>query len=236
MLNANFWNKYFHVYDLLNELYPYQDLASTIINTLDVQQGERVLDVGSGTGNIAVKMKERGCVIVGIDSSPEGIEIHRGKDTGAELVLGDVSEPLPFENESFDKIYSNNTIYAISREKRLAIFSELYRVLKPGGKIVVSNILEGFSPFHIYKDHVCLSVERMGFLKTVLKMIKFASPTLRIFYYNYLIQKEHSGGQYDFFSSNEQRDLLKKVGFYDVQPNIEVYSGQGVLNSATKRV
>lgn len=234
MLTSKFWEKYFKVYDVLNELYPYQDLARLIVNRLEVREGEQILDLGSGTGNIAMLVKGGGGEINGIDISSEGIKLHKAKDSDARLIVGDISAILPYQDAFFDKLYSNNALYTISRNKREDIFKELYRVLKPGGKIIISNVKEGFEPFAIYKDHVSQSVKKLGFFKTVFKMIKFVGPTVKILYYNKLITQENTTGQYDFFKNGEQREMLEKAGFINVDSDVSVYSDQGVLSSAVK--
>lgn len=234
MLNAEFWKKYFTVYDALNELYPYQDLASAITSRLDVRPGEKVLDVGSGTGNIACNIKTEGVQIYGIDISPVGVAMHRQKDPRAQLVVGDISQPLPYEDSFFDKVYSNNTLYTIPRENREEVFKEMYRVLKPSGKIVISNVIETFSPLKIYIDNIKISIQRVGLFKTIFSVVSFMVPTIKIFYYNYLINKEHATGAFDLFKVGEQKDMLKKVGFSVIEEEVPVYSNQALLSTAIK--
>ena len=119
-------------------------------------------------------------------------------------------------------------------EEREDIFREFYRVLKPRGKVVVSNITLGFNPFKIYLTHIKQSFRKIGIMNTMLKVIKLAIPTIKIFYYNHLIQKEDRSGRYDFFEVDEQKDLLRKTGFTNISENKSVYVGQAVLNTAIK--
>lgn len=234
MLNTNFWKKYFRDYDVLNVLIPYQELKNEIIKNLEIKNGEKILDLGSGTGNIAVEIKKLGAEVVGIDFSVEGVKRHKEKDPDAEVLVGDISQELPFQDSAFDKVYSNNGIYTIDPSKRSAIFDEVYRVLKPGGRIVVSNITKDFKPFGIYKDHLKKQVGREGLANTLLLVIKLAPATLRMFYYNFLIKKENKGGSYGFFVAGEQKNLLEKSGFKDISNDIYTYSNQAILNKATK--
>ncbi len=235
MLDTKFWRKYFKVYDILNELIPYQELANAIVDELDIKKKDKVLDVGSGTGNIALKIKEKGAVVSGIDISKEGVEIHRKKDPDAKLMVGDVSKKLPYSDNTFDKIYSNNTLYTIPREKRKQIFVEFYRVLKPGGKIVVSNVIEGFSPRAIYFDHIKKETKQKGIFFTLWRILFFIIPTIKIFYYNHLITKEGAVGKYDFFKQEEQKELLQVSGFVNISSDLRTYSDQAILNSAFKK-
>jgi len=234
MLTTDFWHKYFKVYDVLNLAIPYQELLNSVCGELDIKSGERILEAGSGTGNLALKIKERGGLPVGIDMSQEGINIHKNKDPGVEVILGNLTDKLPFQDNSFDKICSNNTLYAIPRDKRDAVIKELYRILKPNGKIVISNITEGFSPFKIYKDHVLKEFKRNGLLYILRNIVKFIKPTIKMFYYNHLIKKEHGDGDFDFFEEGEQKKILEENRFKNISNEKRVYANQAVLTFAYK--
>jgi len=56
MLDSKFWKRYFKVYDVLNLLIPYQELLNTICDELDIKPGEKILEAGCGTGNLALKI------------------------------------------------------------------------------------------------------------------------------------------------------------------------------------
>ena len=234
MLDSSFWKKYFLVYDSLNELIPYQRLIQMIIKQLDIKPGQRILDVGSGTGNIATQVKQHGGQVFGIDISAEGVALHSRKDPTAILKVADISNPLPYPDAYFDRVYSNNTLYTIPRDTRSTVFAEMYRVLKPGGRIVISNLRDGFRPLSIYKDHIRISIKEMGMFHTCLSLCKFMYPTINIFYYNYLIKKENDGGSYDFFHNEEQAKEMNVAGFSTVTKDVEVYSGQAILNTGKK--
>jgi len=234
MLDTRFWHKYFQVYDVLNLAIPYEELLGSICDELDVKSGERILEAGSGTGNLALKIKERSGSVVGIDMSQEGINIHKKKDPSAEVILGNLTDTLPFQDNIFDKICSNNTLYAIPRNKRDSVVKEFYRILKPGGKIVISNIIESFAPFEIYKEHVSKEFKRNGLLYVLRNIVKFIKPTAKMFYYNHLIKKEHGDGDFDFFEEGEQKKLLEENGFGNTSDEKNVYADQAVLTSAYK--
>jgi ubiquinone/menaquinone biosynthesis C-methylase UbiE len=118
------------------------DLNSLIKEMLDLQSDDRVLEVGFGPGKLINAMADLTIegFIEGIDFSQVMLKqaskvnkqhILKGK---ARLQKGDCSA-LPFDNESFNKLCSSNTLYFWKEPDKY--FSEMFRVIKHGGKIVI---------------------------------------------------------------------------------------------------
>lgn len=235
MLDRKFWAKYFEVYDVLNELIPYQELMQDIVDALEVKKGDLILDAGSGTGNVSMRLEKLGAHVVALDFSEEGQKVHKKKKPKqTEFVLADLTEDFSFPNNYFDKIVSNNVLYTLPKEKREDVFHEFYRILKPGGKVVISNPSINFKPITIYFDHIKKDIKKNGLFKTIHKIFKFIYSTGRMFLYNYKIKKEDKVGLYDFFTIEEKKKIFKKVGFTKISESVLVYSNQGILNYAYK--
>jgi ubiquinone/menaquinone biosynthesis C-methylase UbiE len=96
-----------------------------------------VLDVGAGTGRLAMALAQMGAQVTALDLSPKMLaELHK-KNPKIITVVGD-AESLPFSENSFDFIIAS---FLIVHLKNPAIFfAEAYRALKDGGKLLVSNI------------------------------------------------------------------------------------------------
>lgn len=234
MFDAKFWEKYFKVYDVLNEIIPYRELMEELEKELDLKPNDIVLDVGSGTGNLMIRIRGKCKKVIGIDNSEEGLKIHKIKDSSAEILLHDITEKFPFPDNYFSKIVSNNTIYTLRENQQLAVLSEIYRVLKFGGKFVVSNVKKKYNPFSIYFVSILQNIRRYGLLRTIYLILKMIKPTIKIFYYNIKIKKSGIVNDYHFFEADEQKKILEEAGFKNTSETRYVFAGQAIMNSAYK--
>lgn len=111
-----------------------------------VRPGERVLDVGCGTGALAIAAKKRvgPGKVTGIDASPEMIERANQKAKNLRIDVDfrvAVVELLPFEDAQFDVVLSTLMLHHLPRAARETCMQEIARVLRPGGRILAVDFM-----------------------------------------------------------------------------------------------
>lgn len=117
-----------------------QVVGESLCEAIDLQAGSRVLDVACGNGNAALAAARRWCKVTGLDYVPgllrNAEDRARAERLELELVLGD-AEHLPFPDAHFDAALSTYGIMFAPDQEQAA--REIARVVKPGGKIGLSN-------------------------------------------------------------------------------------------------
>jgi SAM-dependent methyltransferase len=114
-------------------------------------RGDKVLEVGCGTGSDLLQFAKHGALATGIDFTIRHVELARRRVGDLASVHEADARRLPFEDERFDYVYSHGVLHHTDDPEQ--VVSEMFRVLRPGGRI---NI-------HVYA--LCSYVTLWGFLR-----------------------------------------------------------------------
>ena len=194
-----------------------------VVQILVHKKPNSILDIATGTGDLAVALVATKAIkIIGLDISPGMLSVGKEKVTSSNLdhtiqmVLGD-SEALVYDENSFDAV---TIAFGVRNFENLSKgLSEVFRVLKPGGTLVIlETAVPTKFPFKQgYKFHTQVIVPLMGKLFTKDKAAyKYLSDSAAIFPH---------GKQFN--------NILEKIGFIDVEDNPQTL-GVASIYCATK--
>lgn len=200
---------------------------SDLLHLLDLPKDSLVLDAGTGPGWTAVYLWQAGYRVTGVDISRDMVAIAQDRAkaqqaTGVKLAVCDV-ETLPFDDCSFDGVMMYGALHHV--ESEAACIQECYRVLTPGGTIVISepNWLHRMSRT-ARKERVCYGVIDKGYTPRHLKrMLKRAG---------FIKSRRHFATSAPYGTS--VRDILRHVLLPGLQRTILGHFATHVLLVAVK--
>jgi ubiquinone/menaquinone biosynthesis C-methylase UbiE len=146
---------------------PEQRLKSHLLERANIQPGDRVLDLGCGTGTLALMLKRAapGAVVTGLDADEEILGIARAKADEAGL---DVSwdrafaHDLPYPGASFDVVISSLMIHHLDPAQKQRTFQEIHRVLRPSGELHILDFGRPFNPWTRFLGMILARFEQVA--------------------------------------------------------------------------
>ncbi len=194
-----------------------------VVNILAAKHPQSILDIATGTGDLAIALiKTKATKIVGLDISPKMLAVGEEKiidkklDGTIEMVLGD-SEALNYDDNSFDAV---TVAFGVRNFENLETgLSELFRVLKPKGTLVIleTSVPTKFPLKQGYSIYTKVIVPLVGKI--------FARDKVA---YNYL-----SNSAAIFPYGEKFNNILKKIGFIEVEDSPQTL-GVASIYCATK--
>ena len=144
-------------------------MAADLVELLAPRAGERVLDLGCGTGELAASIARTGANVVGLDGSPEMIAAARRRAPDLEFVVGD-GQALGYSAE-FDAVFSNAALHWMLRADD--VVRGVARALRPGGRFVAE-----------FGGHGCIREVRDAVVEALLRRGEDPSEWLRWYFPN----------------------------------------------------
>ena len=140
------------LYDsLLKWTMPEQSLKRRLIERANIQAGERVLDLGCGTGTLAIMIKQAvpKAEITGLDADEGILSIAKSKAEKARVNITwdrGLAYELPYPDNSFDVVVSSLVTHHLTGANKVRSFKEVRRVLTPTGSLHIADFGRPYSP------------------------------------------------------------------------------------------
>jgi trans-aconitate methyltransferase len=133
--------------------------GSDVVSLLEPRAGERILDLGCGTGHLTAQIAESGAKVTGVDRSAEMVAAARMAYPNLKFEISDARN-LTFLDE-FDAVFSNATLHWIHEPE--LVLQGVWRALRTGGRFVAE--LGGKGNIRIMQDAFDLALEELGAAK-----------------------------------------------------------------------
>jgi ubiquinone/menaquinone biosynthesis C-methylase UbiE len=127
-------------YDPIVKLFGGDKARKVLIDQVALQPGHRVLDIGCGTGTLAVLIKREhpdvGIIGIDLDSKALARARHKAARAGVSIQFDQgFGDELPYAEASFDRVISSFVFHHLRAEEKVKTLRAVHRVLKPGGRL-----------------------------------------------------------------------------------------------------
>jgi ubiquinone/menaquinone biosynthesis C-methylase UbiE len=131
-------------YDLLTRLLGMNSVYETLVGHAELVGGQRVLEIGCGTGNLTIRAKRAhpATEFVGSDPDPRALSRARRKAFGMVGIRFErgYAQQLPYEDGEFDRVLSSMMLHHLDDHVKAAAVGEVLRVLRPGGRLHLADV------------------------------------------------------------------------------------------------
>lgn len=151
------------LYDVFFKLTMREELFKRrLIEQAKIRSGQRVLDLGCGTGTLTIMVKKAhpDTEVVGLDGDPQVLEIARRKanEAGAPIKFDEgMAYKLPYPDNSFDRVLSSLVFHHLATQDKESTLAEIYRVLRPNGEL---HLVDFGEPQGFYAKSVSWLIRR----------------------------------------------------------------------------
>ncbi|WP_134683125.1 MerR family transcriptional regulator [Brevibacillus migulae] len=118
----------------------YEQVLEQVVERIAPVKGEKGLDAGTGTGNLAKRFCDRGIAMCAFDQSREMLKLCKAKNPAVETKLGTFFA-IPYLDHTFDFVVSSYALHHLTDEQKLLALSEFQRVLKPKGRLAIADFM-----------------------------------------------------------------------------------------------
>lgn len=126
-------------YDLLTRLFGFNRVHETLIAQAELADGHRVLEIGCGTGNLAIRAKKTHPAVSVVGSDPDPLALSRAQRKTAQLngirFERGYAQRLPYADGEFDRVLSSMMLHHLDDDAKSAAAAEVFRVLRPSGRV-----------------------------------------------------------------------------------------------------
>lgn len=143
MNSVNYFNSIAKEWNRIRVEYFKDELRERAINSVDINN-KVIADLGAGTGFISLEIAKKANIVFSVDSSKNMLgELYKAvKDSNLNNIypINSEVEDLPLFDDSIDLIFMNMALHHVENPDKA--IKEIYRILKPGGKVIITDVLE----------------------------------------------------------------------------------------------